>query len=145
MQVDALQHGLVVVAEVHVTELDFATRRLQRDRRLGFDDTRLGRQHLSDALHRRQALLRHAQGPAEADQRSGEDGQVGVELHELAQRQAALDYVLAAEPEDDGEREAADENHERPERAHVHGPRHVRRMSSRLSMANLSTSDRSCA
>ena len=99
------RHGRVV-AEVDVVEADRAdpistgtVAARQIDRVLGIDDVGMDLQHFVDALESDRRALTPGDRHAEHPQRAHEQGDVEVELDELAEREVAVDHLHAAEAE----------------------------------------------
>ena len=71
----------------------------QVDRVLGIDDVGMDLQHLVDPLESDRGALTPGDRHAEHAQRAHEQGDVEVELDELAEREVAVDHLHAAEAE----------------------------------------------
>ncbi len=117
-------HG-VVEAHAHVAELDVA-RDSETGRRVGRrGDGGLAMQHLGDAAHRGRGLLVEVDRPAEGDHRPGQQPQVRVEQHQVAQRHCPAGHKAAADQQHDRADRPQDECHRRPEQAAEQHVAHV--------------------
>ncbi len=119
---DVAQRGLTVgIGKREVPELDRASAKGSqparpthpRVRPIGHAGNRV--QDLDDPFHGRHPAAHDGERPAQRDSGPGQIGEIAVEGHEGAQRDAALDHGAPAEPEHDEAAHSRAQAHERPE------------------------------
>ena len=117
---DAVQHRPAVVGERQVAELDGAREAAGRSGvrlRVGVRDGRLGVHHGEHPLPGGHPPLDHVGDPAEGDHRPRHHHEVRVEGDELAERDALVDDLAAAEPQHEQRAQAEKQRHAREEEA----------------------------